>query len=172
MSAIAASCHLHVLQNQKAFWAPLHPLRPGGKGEKPLCELSPTEPSWHSVASKEWCFIDFSGCFSPFLFEKMLSPTEVMQKNCAWSWSGVRGQQAALHDSGLRNVQPDSAPASGTVLPQHPPRHCSLHRIHRSPFRMSTLVSPWLTGAAPVSCCSPEMAPKIFPVLFPNVWSK
>lgn len=106
---------------KKAFWAPLHPLRPGGKGEKPLCELSPTEPSWHGVASKERCFIDFSGCFSPFLFEKMLSPTEVMQKNCAWSWCGVRGQQAALHDSGLRNVQPDSAPASGTVLPRHPP---------------------------------------------------
>lgn len=119
MSAIAASCHSHVLQNSQALWAPLHPLRPGVKAEKPLCEPSPAEPSWHSVTSEEWCFIDLSGCFSSLLFEKTLSPTEVRQENCAWSWSGVRGQQAAPRDSGLRNVQAAPAPAAGTVLPRH-----------------------------------------------------
>lgn len=114
MSAIAASCHSHVLQNSKALWAPLHPLRPGVKGEKPLCEPSPAEPCWHRVPSEEWCFIDLSGCFSSLLSEKTLSPTEVRLENCAWSWSGVRGQQAAPRDSGLRNVQQ-----------AHPPRHHS-----------------------------------------------
>lgn len=74
------------------------------------------------------CFIDFSDCFSSFLFEKTLSPTAMRQENCAWSWSGVKGQQAAPCDSGVRNVQPDPAPAVGTVLPQH---H-SLFSIHHS----------------------------------------
>lgn len=90
------------------------------RGEKLLCEPSPMEPSQHSLASEERCFIDFSGCFSSLLFEKTLSPTEVRQENCAWSWRRVRGQQAALGDSGLRNVQPDPAPVAGTALPRHP----------------------------------------------------
>lgn len=99
------------------FWGHSPPPRPGGRGEKPLCEPSPMEPSQHSVALEERCFIDFSGCFSSLLFEKTLSPTEVRQENCAWSWRGVRGQQAAPGDSGLRNVQPDPLLPSSPTAP-------------------------------------------------------
>lgn len=163
MSATAGetSCKINVL-----FGPCFTPPGCRGRGEKPLCEPSPTESSRHSVALEEWWFIDFSGCFSSLLFEKILSLTEVRQENHAWSWSGVRGQQAAPGDSGMRNVQPDRSCAG------HSPPMASAPSIQWSPFRMSALVSPLLTGAAPVAGWRPEMATKVFPVLFPNVWYK
>lgn len=163
MSAITGemSCKINVF-----FGPPSTPLRLGERREKLLCGTSPTEPSWHSVTLGQWCFIDFSGCFSPLLF-KTLSSTEVRQESPAWSWSKVRGQQAAPGDSGLRNVTPQSRSLAVTVLPWR----WITDSIQPSPFRMSSLVSCLLTGAAPMAS-RPEMAPEAFPVLFPDVRCK
>lgn len=76
---------------------------------------------------------------------------------------GVSRQPRVTQGSGMCNR---TAPAQFS----HSAR--SLPSIQPSPFRMSTLVSPLLTGAAPMAHCRPEMAPKAFLLLFPNVWCK
>lgn len=79
---------------------------------------------------------------------------------------GVSRQPWVTQGWGMCNWTPLLWPAQSS----HSTR--SLPGIQWSPFRMSTLVSPLLTGAAPVAHCRPEMALKAFLVLFPNVWCK
>lgn len=96
------------------------------------------------------------------LFQKTLSPIEERLENCAWSWMGLGVSRQPLVAQGW-------GMCSQTLLTVLPWRQFPAWQIS---FRMSTLVSPLPAGAAPVARRRPEMAPKAFQALFPNVWCK